>query len=421
MLGKVTKRQIDALKQGKRDVFLWDTELPGFGIKVTPAGRKVFLFQYRMGGRGFPSRRFTIGLLGAFTAEEARKRAGEILGQVRRGIDPMAARAESCTNSIAALVAAFIQSRADKGHRTVRDMTALLNGNVVAAWGDRPVASITRADVVKLIERIKDRGAPVLANRALSKIQTMFRWAMGRGLMIASPADGIEKPYQETTRDRVLTDLEMVEVWRASGAIGWPFGPAIQVLILTGQRREEAGGMRWGEVNLDAGLWTLPASRTKNAQPHVIHLAQMTVAILRKVPRSEDATLAFTTTGLTSISGWSSAKRQIDRTIVNARRQAAIDAGKDPEKAEMMPAWRVHDLRRSFTTGMVNLGIAPHVADRVLNHVTKSKGGVAGIYNKASYAREREAAMTLWAEHVQRLLDGSGAKVLPMRRKQDSA
>ncbi len=420
---KITKRLVDGLRSGKGDVFHWDGgdgSLPGFGVKVTPTGRKVYVLQYRMGGRGFPTRRFTIGKHGSLTHEQARTRAEHLLSDVAKGVDPQTSKVTARENTIGSLVDAFIASRRAKGRRAVDEVERLLKREVVSEWQNRPIASITTPDVVRLVESIRDRGAPATANQTLTHLKTMFNWSRNRGDIKLSPADGVEKPAPEIRRERVHSDTELVEIWRAAERLDWPFGPAYKLLILTGQRREEVGQMAWSELDLANGIWMLPGERTKNGQPHDVHLSALAVAIIKTLPKIKKVDLIFSTTGETPISGWGRAKERIDAEIQAARIKAAKEMGEKAELARPMAPWRLHDLRRTFATGLNNLGVLPHVADRILNHVSKSKGGVMAVYNRAEYARERKAAMTLWAEHVERLLDGGVGKVLPMRRVESS-
>ena len=409
MRDKITKRTVDALKAGARDEYLWDPSLPGFGVKVTPKGRKVFVVQYRMGGRGFPTRRHTIGVYGALTPEQARSRAVAVLRAVHDGRDPQAEKASARIDTVKLLVSQFCQSRRDKGRRSADGVETLLTRLVVTPWGDRPMAGITRHDVVKLLDGIVARGCCSTANRLLAHLKTMFTWAEGRGAIKNSPCKGVEKPATAVSRDRVPDDAELVEIWRAAEALGGWFGGAYKLLILTGQRREEVGRMTWAEVNLEKAVWTLPASRSKNGLAHYIHLSATAVALLRTMPRTGDAAPVFSVRGVKPISGWSGGKRALDQKIALRRAEGGIRAS--------MPAWRTHDLRRAFATGCANLGVAPHVADRILNHVSKSKGGVMATYQRAEYTAERKAAMTLWAEHIERLLNGNTGKVLSMKRE----
>jgi integrase len=232
----------------------------------------------------------------------------------------------------------------------------------------------------------------------------MFNWAKSRGIISQSPVDNIEKPGEEVARERAPDDTELAEIWHAAAKLDWPFEPALKLLILTGQRREEVGQMRWSELKLSEKVWTLPATRTKNGQPHDIHLSPLALRVIETITPIEDCNLVFSTNRETPISGWSKAKRRLDEEIAAARRAKARERGEDADKVKVMPEWRVHDLRRSVATGLSNLGVAPIVADRILNHVPKKqKGQVMFVYNRAEYVRERREALELWARHIQQV------------------
>ncbi len=391
MRGKITKRTVDALRAGPVDIFFWDTETKGFGLKITPEDRRVYVLQYRMGGVGFPTRRYTIGKHGAFTPEQARVEAHALLQGIAKGLDPMATKRAGRENTIGALIIEFVESRRRKGKKSTNELARLLEREVASEWRHRPAPSINSADVIRLVESIRDRGSPGTANQTLIHLKTLFRWAIVRGAIAASPTIGVEMPAQQVNRDRTHTDGELKEIWQATESLGWPFGPALQLLALTGQRREEVGQMRWSEIDIPGRVWTIPANRTKNGQPHDVHLSEGAIEILRELPRRDKDGLIFTTTGETPISGWSKAKATLDRAIAKER----LKTQRLP-----MPSWRIHDLRRTFATGLNNLGVLPHIADRILNHVAKSKGGVMAVYNRAEYASERRAAMILWSQYL---------------------
>jgi len=207
-------------------------------------------------------------------------------------------------------------------------------------------------------------------------------------------------------RDRVLTDVELGEVWRAAGALGAPFAPCLRILILTLQRRDEVAGMRWNELAPDLSTWTVPAERSKNGKAHIVHLAEPARAILRAVPRVGTAGLVFTTTGRTPLSGFSGAKRRLDMAIAAERAAAAARTG-DGSVPEPIVPWRLHDLRRTGVTALARLGFPPHVCDRLLNHAEGAIRGVAAVYQRHEFLPEREAALNAWAAHV--LVVGEGA------------
>jgi integrase len=421
---KITKRTVDAASTDapvgdtKSYYVIWDSEVKGFGLKVThsrekvladgqtmkSSGKKVYIFQYRMGGRGTPTKRYTIGEHGALTPEQARKEAERLKGLVRSGKDPAHEkramqeahrRDATAKNSVEAVGHEFIQRHLSQ-RKSGADTARILEREVFPTWGGQPIGDIKRSDVLTLLDRIADRGAPYARNRTAAIIRKLFNWAIGRGHLAANPAAGVEM-LDEQERDRVLSDDEIVRVWNVCGVIGWPFGTLFRILLLTAQRRDEVAEMRWSELDLNAALWTLPKERAKNNRAHEVPLAPVVVEMLAVVPRIDASDLIFTTNGKTPVSGFSQAKRRLDEF-----------AG--------VRDWRVHDLRRTATTGMAKLGVEPHVADRILNHKQGVIRGVAAVYNRHAYLNERRAALVQWAEYVCRLVNSGATKVVVLQR-----
>jgi len=252
-----------------------------------------------------------------------------------------------------------------------------------------------------------DSGRPVHANRVFSAIRKLFNWCVERGLLETSPCLNVKAPTREKPRDRVLGSEELRLVWRASGAMPYPYGPWIRLLILTAQRRDEVAHMTWSEVSLDAGLWTIPKERAKNDQAHLVHLTPTAVDLLRALPRRAGTDFVFTATGHTPISAFSDAKEALDARIVADLRKETADLGGDPDTVRPLPSWRFHDLRRTAATLMAEAGIPPHVVDKILNHTQGTITGVAAIYNRHQYLEERRQALAAWAERLTALsVDG---------------
>jgi integrase len=242
----------------------------------------------------------------------------------------------------------------------------------------------------------------------LTRLRTFFGWCVANDLVPADPTVGVHKPAKESPRDRVLTDDELRAFWQATETLrsnrkdGVDFGSLFRLLLLTAQRENEVAGMRWAEVDLQARTWMIPGARTKNGKPHTVHLSGLAMEVLAQVPQAADADLLFSGTGTTAASGFSRAKARLDSAL-----PAALGAEPD--------AWVLHDLRRTATTGMARLGIAPHVADRVLNHTAGTIRGVAAIYNRFEYLDERKAALEAWGRFVETLVRPVDSNVVPLR------
>jgi integrase len=241
--------------------------------------------------------------------------------------------------------------------------------------------------IIEVVDEAVDRGAPIGANRLLGILGRLFGWLANRDVIKAAPTAGVKKPGVERSRDRVLTDAEIVAVWQATAEIGWPSGPLVRMLLLTGQRRDEAAAASWPEIDVYSALWSIPGTRTKNGRPHHVQLAKPVLELLEDVPRFADGDFLFGAGGRGPFKGFGRAKGRLDKL-----------AGIAP--------WTLHDLRRSCATGMASLGVPPHVIERILNHVSGTRGGIAGVYDRSALDAERRNALERWAEHVEKLVGG---------------
>jgi hypothetical protein len=225
---KITKRVVDAAAPTDRDRFVWDSDVKGFGLKTTPAGRRVYVLQYRTGGRGSKTKRLTIGAHGSpWTPETARSEAKRLLGLIAAGKDPAADRrgqkqrqADAAAYTIGEMVPLFIERHCRaNGRCTADEIERVLNREIVARWAKRPVADINRKEIAKLIDDTAIR-SPIMANRLLSQTRRFFEWCIGRHIIADNPTFGIAAPTRERSRDRVLDDDELRDVWTACDAVG---------------------------------------------------------------------------------------------------------------------------------------------------------------------------------------------------------
>ena len=224
----------------------------------------------------------------------------------------------------------------------------------------------------------------------------MFGWLKEKRRLKFNPMIALTSPSAPKARDHVLTNPEIVKLWAVCDAQGFPFGPLLKLLALTGCRREEVAGMRRTELSEDLATWTIPGQRTKNHLVHVVPLPPMARNIIRSIDQHGD--LVFTTNGRTSVSGFSKMKKRLDA------------------KLKFAP-WIIHDLRRTAATGMADIGIPPHIVEACLNHVSGAKAGVAGTYNRAQYLLEKKAALERWADHIAAQIEGRPAQVVAMGRR----
>ena len=390
---KLTKSVIDALPTPEKDVVYWDQGCPGFGVKVTPKGRKVFVVLYRTAGAGSQLRKFTIGPYCRVTLHQARVAAQKIFAARLEGRDPAVekreARRRTVADGVGDLLEAFIAQHVSQ-NRSAREISRLLRREIGTAWGNRSIHEIKKRDVIEVVSGIEHRGAPIAANKALKTIKTFLGWCVGRAVLDQSPAEGIPLPSKETARDRVLGDDELARVILGAREIGGPYGGIVEILALTGQRREEVAECPWDELDLDGQIWTLPKSRTKNDKAHLVHLSDPSVAILKRVKKEKKEPFVFSVYGTRPFQGFSEAKRELNK----------ICGVKD---------WRLHDLRRTCVSGMARLGVPPHVADKILNHQGGTISGVAAVYQRHDFLSERKEALERWGTHVGKI---TSAKLL---------
>ena len=246
----------------------------------------------------------------------------------------------------------------------------------------------------RLLE-LKDGRGPIAANRARASLNALFVSAMQQGLAETNPVVGTAPPGEERARERTLSAAEVRAIWEATDGPG-DYNAIIRLLMLTGQRREEVAGMAWTELDLEQGIWVIPAQRTKNKRVHEVPISRQAAALLERRPRWEMRDLLFGI-GAGPFSGWSRAKARLDR-----------HSG--------VKGWVVHDLRRTLVTVMHDLGMAPHIVEAVVNHLSGHKAGVAGIYNRATYATEKRRALQAWADYLGEITAGLPRKVVPFVR-----
>jgi integrase len=383
---KLTKSAIDALPAPQSDTVYWDAALPGFGVKVTPKGRKVFVVLYRTGGAGSKLRKYTIGPYGRVTLHQARIAAQKVFTARLEGRDPAAEKRERRRRVVADRVEDLLETFIDQHlsqNRSGAEIARLLRREMGRAWAGRSIHEVGKRDVVEVISAIEQRGAPVAANKALKSIKTFLRWCVGRAVLDQSPAEGVPSPAKEVARDRVLSDDELANVILAAREVDDRYGGIVELLALTGQRREEVARLAWDELDLTQRVWTIPKSRTKNAKPHVVQLSDQSIAVLRRMERR--GPYVFAAHGTKPFQHFSVAKRKLD-------------------ELSKVTGWRLHDLRRTCVSGMARLGVAPHVADKILNHQSGTISGVAAVYQRHEFLRERKDAFERWGAHVAKIV-----------------
>ena len=391
-----------SLPRGKDSKIFFDEDLPGFGLRLQGDSR-TWVVQYAVAGK---TRRMSLGPATALDPGKARNMAKDLLAAVRLGRDPAgeksAARAKVSETLGALLPTYMTRQRARLKPRSYRENERHLTLYAKPLHG-HAVTAIDRRMVAILLTKIAAASGPTCSNRVRASLAACFAWLVREGLVETNPIVNTNKAAEAPSRDRVLTDDELARIWRASGDN--QFAAIVRLLLLTGARRDEIFSLRWSEIDFDLTSITLPPERTKSRRPHEIPLTPPAADILRAQPRRSRSDgsprdLVFGI-GEGAFQGGSKSKVELDARIA--------DGGP-------IPHWTLHDFRRTLSTTMhERLGVAPHVVEAVLGHVSGHKGGVAGVYNKALYRVEKRRALELWATHVLAVVEGRPTKVVPLR------
>lgn len=371
--------------------------VPGLALRVSPTGKRSWIVIARRPGKKNSSR-FTLGDYRELNLTDARNLALDFKAQLREGGDPVldkqkrreaaAQEANTETLTLDGVSDRFI-AHCRKKNKSADQQARTMKVDILPVLGHMPLASIKRSDVIKMIET-KAGTSPVMANRVLALVRRLFNWAISVDLMSDNPAAGVKPPAAEKSRDRVLTDDEMKRIWIAAETMGFPFGPITLLLLLTAQRRDEVVSMRWSEIDFDNKVWIIPAERAKNGVENRVPLSAAATEIIEAQPKIDNSDFIFPSLRSPEknpASGLSKAKRNLD-------------------EASGVSNWRYHDLRRTAASGMARNGIAPHVVEKILNHVSGSLGGVAGIYNRFGYEDEKRHALDAWAATIDGIVNG---------------
>ena len=409
--------KLNAPSEGR--VEYWDATLPGFGLRITCEGRRTWTAIARLHGKQV---RMSFGTFPKVGLADAREAARTAFQAIDRGEDPRIERKErKHPDLVEDVVKDFIARHIDKNlrPRSAAEARRPLDRYVIPKWGSRPIKSIARRDVLDLLDDIVDEDKPIAANRALAAIRKLFNWCCSRDILESSPVAGVTPPSKESKRERVLTEDEIQTVWKACDAIGYPFGAYFKMLLVTGQRRNEVATMRWQDIDLDKGLWTLPRERVKADRVHEVPLSPVAVSILEALPRVSAYVFSSRTAAPKDakekdakekdqpISGYSKAKAKLDKQI------AAIVAAANPDaEAHDGVTWRIHDLRRTVGTHMARLGVDPYTISRVLNH---AEGGVTHVYRRYSYLDEKRRALDTWGRALEAMVGLLPSNVTPLK------
>ncbi len=411
---KLTKEVLNRLRLpiGAAEHTVWDSELKGFGVRLREGGSRNFIVKFRVGGR---SRQITIGPASPDGLGTARAAAAKALQHARDGVDPQAARSqrhEEARETLGVLIKDYLA----QAERRLRPKSLVeVKRHLEVAWKPlhaRAARSVTKADIVRRLDELTETKGATTSNRARTTLSAMYSWAIQRDRASANPVIGTEA-NAERSRDRVLTPAELCAIWTACEDEA-EYGRIIRLLILTGCRRQEVGDMSWSELTADHTVWTIPAGRTKNKLPHIVTLSSLARTILEDQPRrpqqgpgavrGQMREFVFGE-GRGGYSGWTRSKWRLDARI--ARANAKAGGRMEPAREDQPASWTLHDLRRTFATVCAErLGVPPHVIEACLNHVERRREGVAGIYNRATYAEPMAKAWLVYAAWIDEIVTG---------------
>jgi integrase len=416
----LTAAAVQRLKPGPKVREIPDRD--GLRLVIQPSGSKSWAMRFRRPdgrpgnltlGRCDLSTRAEPALGRPLTLAGARQLAAEINRKRAAGVDVITEKQQARTTNTDATFTAvalrFVEEHAKRQNRTwaatarffgiVYDPAPIvLPGSLCDVWRGRSLTDITEDDVYRVIDQCATRGVPGWRSRRKGEspavawamhaaLGKFFNWARAKRLIRTNPIEGIAKPRASRPRDRVLTNNEIARFWRACESVNEPFGSLCQTLLLTGQRLGEVSRMTRLEISADGATWNIPGERTKNGRPHSVPLSSLAKDVLARVKHIDRSLgYVFTTNGRTPVSGFSKVKSRLDAALGD------------------VPEFVMHDLRRTCATGMAELGIAPHIVEAVLNHVSGHRAGVAGVYNRAVYGEEKRAALERWANHIEKLV-----------------
>jgi integrase len=392
---KFTVKKIAELKlpAGGKDAVFWDDDIAGFGIRLREGGSRTWIYRYRIGTK---QRSMKLGSAKSIPLAVARKMASEQEAEVRLGGDPALKREAAnlaADNTLGVLANQYLEARKSKWRAKSHTQYVRHLLRYARPLHRLPITAVSQRNIANLLADITKESGEATSNRLRSTLCSLFSWVIKEGIRLPEGnVASYTNKHEEKSRDRVLTDAELKTIWCACP--NSDFGAIIKLLVLTGQRANEIGGLRWEEVHDEQIV--LPSLRTKNKRTHIVPLSDPARAILDQF-RAHGRTHVFGRADSTGFDGWGFAKRNLDTRVG-------------------LEHWTIHDIRRTVATRMAELGVQPHIVEAVLNHVSGHKGGIAGIYNRATYDKEKREALNLWAEHVMATVEGRKAVVVPMKR-----
>lgn len=387
----LTDAKIASLKAPERgQVEIIDKTVPGLRVRIGASGVKSFIIRKRVAGS---IKVVTLGRYGPrFGLADARKAARSALSDLEAGKQVVPIRRGALT--VRKLWPEYIETKSER--RSIREIKRIGEKYILPELGDRLADAVTRGEVTRFIDSI---GAPFMARAVHAQLSAFYSWALPRlDKLPANPCMGAGRPAKPNARDRVLSDTELAALWRVADSQPSPWGVAVKLLMLTGQRRAEVIEAKRSEFDLKAKMWTIPAERAKNDTTHLVPLSAAAVAVLKGVDEVDGSDWLFPALGNTD-----NPASGISKAVERIRVAVAKDMDRD------VPNWSLHDIRRTVATALQRLGIRFEVTEAVLNHISGSKGGVAGVYQRHDWKAEKRTALDAWAKELDRIVQGKKA------------
>jgi integrase len=394
-------KRLPAPSTGNRITYFADARIQGaqaprgFGVRVTAAGAKSFVLNYRSGVK---ERRYTIGNWPDWSALRAVREARNLRQRIDRGQDPQGeknAGRRPAGGNVAALLDKFMSEYVRSGSGSLRSAAAIesaFNRLVKPQIGKVGIYDLKRSHIVSMLREAADKSGPVMADQTLAYLRKAFNWyaVNGEDDEFVSPiVRGMARTRpRERARDRVLSDDEIGQIWRALGGAGI-FGALVKALLLTAQRRDEVAHMKRKEIGKD-GIWTIPAERYKTKRPNYVPLSPAALAVIEAQPIIDGCDYVFASRVKTPFTAFGKNKAKLDKRLLGAT------------KVDPIPNWTLHDLRRTAKSLMARAGVRPDISERVLGHVI---GGVEGTYDRHSYIDEKRDALEKLAAMIEHIVD----------------
>ncbi|QBQ56226.1 tyrosine-type recombinase/integrase [Nitrosococcus wardiae] len=385
-----TDRAIRALKSQDQRYEVLEDGRTGLRLRVSTAGRKSWLFTYRKGGK---LNRITLGVYPEMSLAQAREEVSQRRSLLNRGLDPAHIERthkeeERQAPTMAQLAELYLERYAKAKKRSWREDERLLKKDVLPRWGHRKAKDIVRRDVVMLLDDIIDRGSPIVANRTLACVRKMFNYALERSLIEMNPCSAVKMPGKERKRDRVLNEEEIRTFWHGlkEARILLPIRLALQLQLVTAQRKGELIRAEWSHFDFASGWWTIPAERTKNHLAHRVPLSPLALESIEGLRGFHPLFLFPSRNG---------EKPLLDTSIDHAVRKNLDVLGITP--------FTPHDLRRTAASHMTGMGISRLVVSKILNH---AENGVTAVYDRHSYDPEKRQALEAWGKKLEAIIRG---------------